>query len=185
MKNIYNENFIWELLEANYFDIDELCEVSKITKFEIIKAKLKKDKENIDRLFDLTFNKNKNYNRKISKDNTSIAPSMAPTQYSGHSNDFYFREENAYEDMEEKSCEDDLPLKRKAKSFMHFEDSDFEDVDYLFHEPKPANKKKKKKKAKNKDEGSNILKRSLIKNIKTMSTTHLSTIVNKVSIISK
>ena len=57
LKKIFNENFIWELFEADYFDIDELINISSLTKFELIKIKLKKEKEKIDKLFAIEKNK--------------------------------------------------------------------------------------------------------------------------------
>ena len=57
LKKIFNENFIWELFEADYFDIDELVNISSLTKFELIKTKLRKEKETIDKL--CAMNKNK------------------------------------------------------------------------------------------------------------------------------
>ena len=44
LKKIFNEDFIWELFEADYFDIDELVNISSLTKFELIKTKIKKRK---------------------------------------------------------------------------------------------------------------------------------------------
>jgi hypothetical protein len=59
LKKIFNENFIWELFEADYFDIDQLVNISSLTKFELIKSKLRKEKEKIDKLVSMNKNKKK------------------------------------------------------------------------------------------------------------------------------
>ena len=43
LKKVFNENFIWELFEADYFNVEELYNLSSLTRFELLKSKLKKD----------------------------------------------------------------------------------------------------------------------------------------------
>ena len=147
LKKIFNENFIWELFEADYFDIDELVNISSLTKFELIKTKLRKEKATIDKL--CNFNKNKkssrtattginNYNNYSGTLNTIITGNKSSgfgdnddemTSYNYNNNDDY----------------DD----KKSRSFIVFNDNDFSDIDYLFVKSKKKKRKNKKKKGKN------------------------------------
>jgi len=220
IRAIYSENFIWELLEADYFDIEELCELSHLTKFELLKSKLKKDKEKIDKLFenknfkntnlknDLIKNLNNNFsninifnnlNSKISNinndeignlnnfnnnnfssngnlnliNNNSINNVNANnnnvnnnnnnvnnnskkqnTVYTDSLNSFFNESEKNYFNFEEQILANDsdekdsfyLENQKKSRSFMHFDENDFIDYEYLFNDSTTKKNKKKKKK---------------------------------------
>ena len=150
LKKIFNENFIWELFEADYFDIDELVNISSLTKFELIKTKLRKEKETIDKL--CAMNKNKkssrttttgiinNYNNYSGTLNTIITGNKS-SGYGDNVDDEmtcynYYNNNDEYED-------------KKSRSFIVFNENDFSDIDYLFVKSKKKKKKNKKKKLKN------------------------------------
>ena len=150
LKKIFNENFIWELFEADYFDIDELVNISSLTKFELIKTKLRKEKETIDKL--CAMNKNKkssrttttgiinNYNNYSGALNTIITGNKS-SGYGDNADDEmtsynYYNNNDEYED-------------KKSRSFIVFNENDFSDIDYLFVKSKKKKKKNKKKKLKN------------------------------------
>ena len=150
LKKIFNENFIWELFEADYFDIDELVNISSLTKFELIKTKLRKEKETIDKL--CAMNKNKkssrttttgiinNYNNYSGTLNTIITGNKS-SGYGDNADDEmtcynYYNNNDEYED-------------KKSRSFIVFNENDFSDIDYLFVKSKKKKKKNKKKKLKN------------------------------------
>lgn len=242
IRQIYSENFIWELLEADYFDIDELCELSQLTKFELLKSKLKKDKEKIDKLYDnktnnhFTNNLSKsinntifsnmniynNLNSKISNFtsnnfnpniNQTLNQSISPnTNFNititgkkqnnfnesnnsyipeNDKNVFNFEEQILANDSDEK---DSFYLEelKKAKSFMHLDENDFNDYDYLFEDNK-SKKNKKKKKKKNDNNEKNIdknlnnsqvtekIKTKLIKTINSMSQKTISTLYKSIN----
>jgi len=198
IRTIYSENFIWELLEADYFDIDELCELSQLTKFELLKSKLKKDKEIIDKLYDNKSNSNlkndlnknifypshlsnvniySNMNNKISNISTSINNNLnnnnnmnpnissfnitnninkkQSTVKTDSVNSFVNDNEKNYFNFEEQILANDsdekdsfyIESQKKSRSFMHFDENDFIDYEYLFDDnSNKKNKKKKKKK---------------------------------------
>ena len=150
LKKIFNENFIWELFEADYFDIDELVNISSLTKFELIKTKLRKEKETIDKL--CAMNKNKkssrttttgiinNYNNYSGALNTIITGNKS-SGYGDNADDEmtsynYYNNNDEYEN-------------KKSRSFIVFNENDFSDIDYLFVKSKKKKKKNKKKKLKN------------------------------------
>jgi hypothetical protein len=166
LKNVYSENFIWELLQADYFDVDDLFNLTNITKFEIVKAKLRKDKEMIDRMWE---------NNKIKK---SSNKTTTGTLYSGTTDQLgpqftEFQDDNLNFDSD--SCNSTKSLK-KAKSFTIFNDNDFLEIDYLF---KPDNNKKKRKKKKKKPE--NQIRHRLIRTINTMSSKDISSFYTKIN----
>ena len=149
LKKIFNENFIWELFEADYFNIDELVNISSLTKFELIKTKLKKEKEIIDKLY--ASNKNKKSSRttttgiNINNYANTINPIITNNKSSGfgdnldddiNSYNYNYNNNDEYED-------------KKSRSFIVFNDNDFSDIDYLFVKSKKKKKRNKKKKGKN------------------------------------
>ena len=139
LKKVFNENFIWELFEADYFDLDELSNLSSLTRFELEKSKLRKEKELIDKLYDQKFKKGKN---------TSNPITINPTNNTGGSSNI---NETLYEydefDYEEKY--DDNNEDKHSRSFTYFNENDFLDIDYLFSNNKKKKNRKKKKKSKN------------------------------------
>ena len=151
LKKIFNENFIWELFEADYFDIDELVNISSLTKFELIKTKLRKEKETIDKL--CIMNKNKKSSRTtttgiINNSNNysgTLNTIITGNKSSGYGDNLddentnynnYYNNNDEYED-------------KKSRSFIVFNENDFSDIDYLFVKSKKKKKKNKKKKSKN------------------------------------
>ena len=155
MKKIFNENFIWELFEADYFDIDQLVNISSLTKFELIKSKLRKEKEKIDKL--VSMNKNKkssrttttggiinNFNNSSGMMNSITTNTIITRNNSSGFGDNFEDEINLYNNIINQEYED-----KKSKSFIVFNDTDFSDIDYLFVKSKKK-KRKKKKKFKNK-----------------------------------
>ena len=149
LKKIFNENFIWELFEADYFNIDELVNISSLTKFELIKTKLKKEKEIIDKLY--SSNKNKKSSRttttgiNINNYANTINTIITNNKSSGfgdnldddiNSYNYNYNNNDEYED-------------KKSRSFIVFNDNDFSDIDYLFVKSKKKKKRNKKKKGKN------------------------------------
>ena len=155
LKKIFNENFIWELFEADYFDIDQLVNISSLTKFELIKSKLRKEKEKIDKL--VSMNKNKkssrttttggiinNFNNSLGTMNSITTNTIITRNNSSGFGDNFEDEINLYNNIINQEYED-----KKSKSFIVFNDTDFSDIDYLFVKSKKK-KRKKKKKFKNK-----------------------------------
>ena len=155
LKKIFNENFIWELFEADYFDIDQLVNISSLTKFELIKSKLRKEKEKIDKL--VSMNKNKkssrttttggiinNFNNSSGMMNSITTNTIITRNNSSGFGDNFEDEINLYNNIINQEYED-----KKSKSFIVFNDTDFSDIDYLFVKSKKK-KRKKKKKFKNK-----------------------------------
>ena len=159
LKKIFNENFIWELFEADYFDIDQLVNITSLTKFELIKSKLRKEKEKIDKL--VAMNKNKkssrtsttgvnNFNNNSLGTLNSITTNTIITRNNSSGFGDNFEDEiNIYNNMLNQEYED-----KKSKSFIVFNDTDFSDIDYLFVKSK-IKKRKKKKKFKNKSSSNN------------------------------
>ena len=159
LKKIFNENFIWELFEADYFDIDQLVNITSLTKFELIKSKLRKEKEKIDKL--VAMNKNKkssrtsttgvnNFNNNSLGTLNSITTNTIITRNNSSGFGDNFEDEiNIYNNMLNQEYED-----KKSKSFIVFNDTDFSDIDYLFVKSKKK-KRKKKKKFKNKSSSNN------------------------------
>ncbi len=159
LKKIFNENFIWELFEADYFDIDELVNISSLTKFELIKTKLRKEKETIDKL--CIMNKNKkssrttttgiinNFNNYSGTLNTVVTgnKSSGYGDYLDDENTNYYNNNDEYED-------------KKSRSFIVFNENDFSDIDYLFVKSKKKKKKNKKKKLKNNNKNSDSNKKN-------------------------
>ena len=159
LKKIFNENFIWELFEADYFDIDELVNISSLTKFELIKTKLRKEKETIDKL--CIMNKNKkssrttttgiinNFNNYSGTLNTIVTgnKSSGYGDYLDDENTNYYNNNDEYED-------------KKSRSFIVFNENDFSDIDYLFVKSKKKKKKNKKKKLKNNNKNSDSNKKN-------------------------
>ena len=153
LKKIFNENFIWELFEADYFDIDELINISSLTKFELIKIKLKKAKEKIDKLFAIEKNKKSSrttttgiinsFNNSSGTVNTLTSNTIITRNNISELDDYLDDEANIYNNSNQE-LED-----KKSRSFIVFNDNDFSDIDYLFVKSKKK-KKKKKKKFKNK-----------------------------------
>ena len=164
LKKIFNENFIWELFEADYFDIDQLVNITSLTKFELIKSKLRKEKEKIDKL--VAMNKNKkssrtsttgvnNFNNNSLGTLNSITTNTIITRNNSSGFGDNFEDEiNIYNNMLNQEYED-----KKSKSFIVFNDTDFSDIDYLFVKSKKK-KRKKKKKFKNKSSSNNNTKDS-------------------------
>ena len=137
LKKVFNEDFIWELFEADYFDLDELVNISSLTRFELVKLKLRKEKQIIDKLYQDKKNlKKTNNNNPTSKTNSSLY-----NETISNNNDYYD------DDLLKSEDEEDNNLKR-SNSFTVFNENDFLDVDYLFENSKKKRKKKNKKKAK-------------------------------------
>ena len=164
LKKIFNENFIWELFEADYFDIDELVNISSLTKFELIKTKLRKEKEAIDKLWNL--NKNKKSSRTTTtgiNNNTNYAGTIN-TIITGNKSSWYG--DNLEDDITSYNYNNDEYEDKKSRSFIVFNDNDFSEIDYLFVKSK---KKKKKNKKKNKKNNTNTNSNSNNKNSETKS----------------
>ena len=155
LKKIFNENFIWELFEADYFDIDQLVNITSLTKFELIKSKLRKEKEKIDKL--VAMNKNKKSSRTTTTGglmnnfinsqgtmNSITTNTIITRNNSSGFGDNFEDDINLYNNYGNQEYED-----KKSKSFIVFNDADFSDIDYLFVKSKKK-KRKKKKKFKNK-----------------------------------
>jgi hypothetical protein len=150
LKNVYSENFIWELLQADCFDLEILNNITSITKFEILKAKLKKDRGLIESL--------------IEKKDKSKLCSNSSNVFS-NKNETCMDEKDAYPEKEQNSeiDEEEQENYKRSKSFTFFDERDFDQIDYIFHDDKSNKKKRKKKKKK-------ILKEKIIKSIDSMST---------------
>jgi len=155
LKKIFNENFIWELFEADYFDIDQLVNISSLTKFELIKSKLRKEKEKIDKLVQMNKNKKSsrttttggiinNFNNSLGTINSITTNTIITRNNSSGFGDNFEDDITLYNNLGNQEYED-----KKSKSFIVFNDTDFSDIDYLFVKSKKK-KKKKKKKFKNK-----------------------------------
>jgi hypothetical protein len=157
LKTVYTENFIWELLQADYFNLDDLCELSKLTKFELIKAKLRKDKDIIDKLFDNSKNKSKT---KITTSETIGSGYEEITEIEENNNSF--------------TDDEKLEMPKRSRSFTIFDENDFMEVDYLFIDTAKKKKRKKKKKPE-------IIKNKLIKTINSLSHKDLTKFFNKVN----
>ena len=155
LKKIFNENFIWELFEADYFDIDQLVNISSLTKFELIKSKLRKEKEKIDKLVSLNKNKKSsrttttggminNFSNSLGTLNSATSNTIITRNNSSGIGDYFEDDVNIYNNIPNQDYED-----KRSKSFIVFNDTDFSDIDYLFVKSKKK-KRKKKKKFKNK-----------------------------------
>ena len=157
LKKIFNENFIWELFEADYFDIDELVNISSLTKFELIKTKLRKEKEVIDKLY-----KNRKSSRTTTtgiNNNNNINSGTINTIITGNKSSWYG--DNLDDEITSYNYNNDEYEDKKSRSFIVFNDNDFSDIDYLFTKSKKKKKKNKKKNKKN----NNINNNSNNKNI--------------------
>ena len=155
LKKIFNENFIWELFEADYFDIDQLVNISSLTKFELIKSKLRKEKEKIDKLVQMNKNKKSsrttttgglinNFTNSLGTMNSITTNTIITRNNSSGFGDNFDDDTTLYNNYGNQEYED-----KKSKSFIVFNDTDFSDLDYLFVKSKKK-KRKKKKKFKNK-----------------------------------
>lgn len=174
LKNIYSENFIWELVQADYFDLDVLNNLTSITKFEILKAKLKKDRELIDSLFDKN-NKSKISNK--TKEGTVLSVSNIGSDYTNYdftSNLTGLKDQNQADFNSDSSFTKENHSIKRSKSFTIFREDDFLEVDYLFKDS--ANKKKRKKKKKKPE----VIKHKIIRSINSMSQSDLSIFFSKI-----
>ena len=165
LKKIFNENFIWELFEADYFDIDQLVNISSLTKFELIKSKLRKEKEKIDKLVSLNKNKKSsrttttggminNFSNSLGTLNSATSNTIITRNNSSGIGDYFEDDVNIYNNIPNQDYED-----KRSKSFIVFNDTDFSDIDYLFVKSKKK-KRKKKKKFKNKSNNNIGIKNS-------------------------
>ena len=147
LKKIFNENFIWELFEADYFDIDELVNISSLTKFELIKTKLRKEKEAIDKLWNLNKNKKSSRTTTTGLNNNTNYGGTINTIITGNKSSWYG--DNLDDDITSYNYNNDDFEDKKSRSFIVFNDNDFSEIDYLFAKSKKKKKKNKKKKLKN------------------------------------
>jgi len=152
LKSVYSENFVWDLVEADYFDVEDLYNLSNITKFEIVKAKLKKDKEKIEKLLD-----RENKSKLSSKNRTDTTYSNSNDEFAkifvDNDEDFLFETESNLAS----------PKMKRSKSFTIFNEDDFLEIDYLFKDNQTKKRKRKKKKK------PEFMKKRLIKTINSMS----------------
>ena len=153
LQRVFNEDFIWELFEADYFNLDELYNLTSLTRFELLKCKLRKEKEIIDKLYA----KHKN--------NTNTNTNSNNTHTNSNGNNTIYTQSN-WNDTISNNGDDDLfnyesddnnnntALERRSKSFTVFREEDFNEVNYLFEDIKreeSCKKKKQRKKKKKKD----------------------------------
>ena len=177
IKNIYSENFIYQLIEADFFEIEDLYELTNLTKFEIIKAKLKKDKEKIDKMYE---NKKKNQlkNTKKSSVNSGVKSILSSE------NSCFDENKNFVEDDSQSEKDSFIEATNKlSRSFTYTNQrDDFSDVfnETIQNLPKPEENQKKKKKKKTKEKVSLNIKRKLIKTLNSLSNTELGTFFRKV-----
>ena len=154
LQRVFNEDFIWELFEADYFNLDELYNLTSLTRFELLKCKLRKEKEIIDKLYA----KHKN--------NTNTNTNSNNTHTNSNGNNTIYTQSN-WNDTISNNGDDDLfnyesddnnnnnnGIERRSKSFTVFREEDFNEVNYLFEDIKreeSCKKKKQRKKKKKKD----------------------------------
>ena len=167
IKKVFNEDFIWELFEADYFDLDELSNLTSLTRFELEKSKLRKEKELIERLYSQKFKQRKN----TSITTTNVNPTNNTGGTSTNINEtLYEYDEFAYNKEEE--YED-----KHSRSFSYFNENDFLDIDYLFSNNKKKKNRKKKKKSKNTNDkeidGDDEIRRKIMRQMNSISLTDL------------
>ena len=184
LKKVFNENFIWELFEADYFNVEELYNLSSLTRFELLKSKLKKEKEVIDKLFDQKNQSSQHHSNNIT--NTITTSNWNETV--SNEQDGLYNEDEIFNSKDEEENNGE----RRSKSFTMFNEDDFNDVNYLFiNESKKRKNRKKRKKtnvdnknsgtgSEEKDEESRI-KNKLIRTINSLSQTDLRVFYDKVS----
>lgn len=183
LKKVFNENFIWELFEADYFNVEELYNLSSLTRFELLKSKLKKEKEVIDKLYDQKNQSSQHHSNNIT--NTITTSNWNETV--SNEQDGLYNEDEIFNSKDEEENNE-----RRSKSFTMFNEDDFNDVNYLFiNESKKKRNRKKRKKtnADNKNFGSGLeekneesgIKNKLIRTINSLSQTDLRVFYDKVS----
>ena len=133
-----------------------MVNITSLTKFELIKSKLRKEKEKIDKLVQLNKNKkssrttttggllNNFNNNSLGTINSITTNTIITRNNSSGFGDNLEDDITLYNNLGNQEYED-----KKSKSFIVFNDTDFSDIDYLFVKSKKK-KKKKKKKFKNK-----------------------------------
>ena len=150
LKKIFNENFIWELFEADYFDIDELVNISSLTKLELFKTKLRKEKENIDKLCSMY--KNKKSSRMTTTtgniNNFTLNSIITGNKSSGYG-------DNDDDNITNCNYNNEEYEEKKSRSFIVFNENNSLDIDYMLIKSKKKKKKNKKKKTKNINNSSN------------------------------
>ena len=184
LKKVFNENFIWELFEADYFNVDELYNLSSLTRFELLKSKLRKEKEVIDKLYE-----QKNQNPSSQHYSGGVTNTITTSNWNETvSNEQEYNEDDIFNEKD-----DEDQNERRSKSFTFFNEEDFNDVNYLFINETSKKKKNKRKRKKTnteqykvtneveeKDEDSGM-KKQLIRTINSLSQTDLRVFYDNVS----
>ena len=184
LKKVFNENFIWELFEADYFNVDELYNLSSLTRFELLKSKLRKEKEVIDKLYE---QKNQN------PSSQHYSGGMTNTITTSNWNETVSNEQEYNEDDIFNEKDDEDQNERRSKSFTFFNEEDFNDVNYLFINEASKKKKNKRKRKKTNVEQNKVtseveekdedagMKKQLIRTINSLSQTDLRVFYDNVS----
>ena len=184
LKKVFNENFIWELFEADYFNVDELYNLSSLTRFELLKSKLRKEKEVIDKLYE---QKNQN------PSSQHYSGGMTNTITTSNWNETVSNEQEYNEDDIFNEKDDEDQNERRSKSFTFFNEEDFNDVNYLFINETSKKKKNKRKRKKTNVEQNKVtseveekdedagMKKQLIRTINSLSQTDLRVFYDNVS----
>lgn len=122
---VFQKDFIWKLLETDYFEINDILKLNNLNKLEIFKLKIKKEAEEIENII----NNRKNMLNNQINNNLKYCPLVISRNF--YQEDFF---NNYY---------------KRSKSYSIFTESDLLDVNYLFNKDyskKKAIKKKKKNK---------------------------------------
>ena len=167
IKKVFNEDFIWELFEADYFDLDELSNLTSLTRFELEKSKLRKEKELIEKLYSQKFKQRKNTSNTttiVNPTNNTGGTSTNINETLYEYDEFVYNKEDEYED-------------KHSRSFSYFNENDFLDIDYLFSNNKKKKNRKKKKKSKNTNDkeidGDDEIRRKIMRQMNSISLTDL------------
>lgn len=72
LQQVFKEDFIWKLLEADYFDVDDLINLSNLNKFQIIKKKIYNDYNLIEKLMMKNFGYSNNNNTNSNASNSIL-----------------------------------------------------------------------------------------------------------------
>ena len=146
LRSVFKEDFIWKLMEADFFDVEELLELNNMNRFELMKRKLNSEYKFI---CELLKKDNKEKGQLLtSRSNFSSSSVITNKSIGGDS-------------IAEKICF------RKSKSFSIVSETEASDLNFIFSVNKKETKKKKKEKEPVK------IKHRLLKTINSMSASEL------------
>lgn len=162
LQKVYNEDFIWKVLEADYFNIDDLIDLTNSNQYQIVKKKILNTYDKVQK----TLNNNGNSSLYENFSNDDVTSTTKENTHLSKVNNLSqinqnFEANNAIVHRLDIIAKNKICYK-KSRSFCNFTEDDYKEVNYLFKK----NKNKKRKK-------DNNLKFKLLKSINSMSTSKL------------